>query len=86
MFFEPPEKITTQKNKVQSPDRRLKQISDNRLSCQNTNTIITNGKNYDRKKRFDTVVWLSVVSKYKHHQLHFNLRKLLLGFFILQKQ
>jgi hypothetical protein len=26
------------------------------------------------------------VSKYKHHQSHFNLRKFLLGFFILQKQ
>jgi hypothetical protein len=48
--------------------------------------------NYDRKK--GTVVWPlvginlrspSVVSKYKHHQSHFNLRKFLLGFFILQK-
>jgi hypothetical protein len=26
------------------------------------------------------------VSKYEHHQSHFNLRKFLLGFFILQKQ
>jgi hypothetical protein len=26
------------------------------------------------------------MSKYKHHQSHFNLRKFLLGFFILQKQ
>ncbi len=30
--------------------------------------------------------WPFVVSKYKHHQSHFNLRKILLGFFILQKQ
>ncbi len=26
------------------------------------------------------------MSKYEHHQLHFNLRQFLLGFFILQKQ
>ncbi len=26
------------------------------------------------------------MSKYKHHQSHFNLRKFLLGFFLLQKQ
>ncbi len=26
------------------------------------------------------------MSKYKHHQSHFDLRKFLLGFFILQKQ
>ncbi len=32
------------------------------------------------------VRYSSVVSKYKHHQSHFNLRKFLLGFFILQKQ
>ncbi len=50
-------------------------------------TPITTGKNYDRNnKRYDTVVWLSVVSKYEHHQSHFNLRKFLLGFFILQNQ
>ena len=29
---------------------------------------------------------LSVVSKYEHHQPHDNLRKFLMGFFILQKQ
>jgi hypothetical protein len=33
-----------------------------------------------------SVRYLSVMSKYKHHQSHFNLRKFLLGFFILQKQ
>ncbi len=42
-----------------------------------------------------TVVWPlggvnliqpSVVSKYEHHQSHYNLRQFLLGFFILQKQ
>ncbi len=43
-------------------------------------------KNMTGKKRYDTVVWLSVVSKYKHHQSHSNLRKFLLGFFILQNQ
>ncbi len=47
--------------------------------------------NYDWKKlwlekKYDTVVWSSVMSKYKHHQSHFNLRKFLLSFFILQKQ
>ncbi len=31
-------------------------------------------------------MWSSVVSKKEHHQSHFNLRKFLLGFFILQKQ
>ncbi len=50
--------------------------------------------NWDRKEK-GTVVWplvginlisLSVVSKYEHHQSHFNLVKFLLGFFILQKQ
>ncbi len=40
------------------------------------------GKNYDRKKRYNTVIWSSVVSKYEHHQSHFNLRKFLLGFFV----
>ncbi len=50
-------------------------------------TPITTGKNYDwNNKRYNAVVWLSVVSKYKHHQSHFNLRKYLLGFFILQNQ
>ncbi len=34
------------------------------------------------KKSYDTVVWLSVVLKYEHHQSHSNLRKFLLGFFI----
>ncbi len=86
MFFEPPEKIMTKKKKVQSSDRRLKWISDNRLLCQNTNTPITTGKNYYRKIKYDTVVWSSVMSKYEHHQSHFHLRKFLLGFFILQKQ
>ncbi len=53
------------------------------LSC-HTNY---NWKNYDRNnKRYDTVVWLSDVSKYKHHQSHFNLRKFLFGFFILRNQ
>jgi hypothetical protein len=33
-----------------------------------------------------SVWYLSVVSKYEHHQSHFNLRKFFLGFFILQKQ
>ncbi len=33
-----------------------------------------------------SVRYSSVVSKYEHHQSHFNLRKFLLGFFILQKQ
>ncbi len=33
-----------------------------------------------------SVRYLSVVSNYEHHQSHFNLRKFLLGFFILQKQ
>jgi hypothetical protein len=33
-----------------------------------------------------SVRYLSVVSKYEHHQSNFNLRKFLLGFFILQKQ
>ncbi len=33
-----------------------------------------------------SVWYLSVVSKYEHHQSHFNLRKFLLGFFFLQKQ
>ncbi len=42
-------------------------------------------KNLWPKKKDNTVVWLSVVSKYKHYQSHFNLRKFLLGFFILQK-
>ncbi len=37
-------------------------------------------------KMYDTVVWSSVMSKYKHHQSHFNLRKFLLCFFISQKQ
>ncbi len=44
------------------------------------------GKIMTGKKRYDTVVWSSVVSKYKHHQSHSNLRKFLLGFFILQNQ
>ncbi len=48
--------------------------------------------NYDwkkiwlEKKRYDTVIWSSVVSKYEHQQSTFNLRKFSLGFFILQKQ
>ncbi len=33
-----------------------------------------------------SVRYLSVMSKYEHHQSHFNLTKFLLGFFILQKQ
>jgi hypothetical protein len=52
-FLNHRKKIRPEK-KVQSSDRRLKQISDNRLSCQNTNTPITTGKNYYRKKRYDT--------------------------------
>jgi hypothetical protein len=80
-FFEPPEKLQLKK-KVQSSDRRLNQISDNRLLCQNINTPITTGKIKTGKK----VGYSSVMSKYKHHQSHFNLRKFSLGFFILQKQ
>ncbi len=33
-----------------------------------------------------SVRYLSVMSKYEHHQSHFNLRKFLLGFFFLLKQ
>ncbi len=33
-----------------------------------------------------SVRYSSVVSKYEHHQSHFDLKKFLLGFFILQKQ
>jgi hypothetical protein len=81
MFFELPEKLTTGiKGTVVWP------MVENRLSCQNTNTPIMTGKKYYRKKRYNTVIWSSVMSKYEHQQSHFNLRKFLLGFFILQKQ
>ncbi len=47
-----PEKITTRKKKVQLSGQRLKLISDNHLSCQNTNTsYYKTGKNYDPKKK-----------------------------------
>ncbi len=82
MFFDynPPQKryscLTNSWNKSQITVCRVK-IRTHQLRLE---TIMT------EKKRYDTVVWLSVVSKYEHHQSHFDLRKFLLGFFILQKQ
>ncbi len=68
--------------KVQSSDRRLKTVC--RVKIQTHQLRLE--KVMTGKKRYDTVIWLSVVSKYEHQQSHFNLRKFLLGFFILQKQ
>ncbi len=83
MFFKPPEKKYDWKKKYShlTDGGNKTQITVCRV------TPITTGKNNDRNnKRYNTVIWLSVVSKYEHHQSHFNLRKFLLGFFILQKQ
>ncbi len=76
-----PEKTTIRnKKKVQLSDRRLKYISDNRLSCQNTNTnYYKTGKNYDRrKKRYSCLVvgWST-----KHKWKTWPARQLYLFFF-----
>jgi hypothetical protein len=66
--------ITTGKNydlkkKVQLSGRRLKLISDNRLSCQNMNTnYYKTGKNYNpKKKRYSRLV---VAWSTKHKTQH----------------
>ncbi len=85
MFFEPPEKLRPEKKKVQSSDwaTDISQITVCRVKIRTHQLWM---EKLWPEKKYDTVVWLSVVSKYENHQSQFNLRKFLLGFFILQKQ
>ncbi len=86
MFFEPPEKITTRKKKRYSRLSNGWNKSQITACCVKIQTHQLWLEKIMTKKKYDTVVWSSVMSKYEHHQSHFNLRKFLLGFFILQKQ
>jgi hypothetical protein len=91
MFFKLPEKLTTGKktNSRLTDGWNKSQITFCCVKIRTHQFYDWKYHTYDRnKKRYNntTVIWSSVVSKYKHQQSHFNLRKFLLGFFILQIQ
>jgi hypothetical protein len=82
MFFEPPEKITSRK-------KRYSRLTNGQNKSQITICFVKIQTHQLRLEKIMTgkkVPYLSVMSKHEHHQSHFNLRKFLLGFFILQKQ
>ncbi len=80
MFFEPPEKITAGK-------KRYSRLTDGWNKSQITIChvkIRTHQLWLEKIMTGKKVRYSSVMSKYKHHQSHFNLRKFLLGFFIFR--
>ncbi len=82
IFFKPSEKIRTRK-------KRYSRLTNSWNKSQITVCRVKIRTHQLRLEKIMTgkkVRYSFVMSRYEHHQSHFNLRKFLLGFFILQKQ